>query len=138
MRDLSRNPSVDGTASFLRCLHNDPSKGPFHVLVHQTTGINAQAAVDVLKFKEIKTNQEHDRLTAPYPHVIFHATRNHQNVGNFVYRSKLVQQAKVGWHFWWKERREGLLMKQIINVAPGFISTSISRRREISCVIQLK
>lgn len=65
-----------------------------------------------------------------YPHVIFHVTRHHQDVGNFINRSVLVQQTQVGWYFGWKQGVERLLMEQIVNVAANFISASISEKEQ--------
>lgn len=76
-------------------------------------------------------------MAAAYPHVVFHVAGYHQNVGNMVDHSVLVQQTNVGRYSGWKQRIKGLLMEQMVDVATDFIGTSISGSKN-SCVIQLK
>lgn len=51
VNDLSWNPIVDALSSFFRCLNNDARDGALHVLINQSTGIDAQAAIDILKIE---------------------------------------------------------------------------------------
>lgn len=58
VNDLSRNPTVDALSSFFRWLNNDARDGALHVLINQSTGIDAQAAIDILK---IDINQKFEQ-----------------------------------------------------------------------------
>lgn len=130
VEDLSADPAVDGLRFFWR-LDNDPSDGSVHRVVHKTTRVDAQATVEVLKRRKINQMERPTRAgRATHPHVVFHVARHHQDVGNFINRRVLVQQAQIGRYFGRKQRIERLLMEQTVDEAAGLIGTSISDKRE--------
>lgn len=131
MNNLSGDPTVDGFSSFFWWLDDDTSDGSVDVVAHHTTGIDAKAAIDVLKLGENNQITSRQRCWAStHPHVELHVAGHHQNIRYFIDRCVFVQQTQVGRHLGREKRVEGLLMKEIIDVAANFISARISGGRK--------